>query len=274
VTARRAQLAPRVSKFVRQISVPEDGGEGGLARWQAPVCPLVSGLPRQDGEFILERLSEIARMAGAPLADEHCRPNLYILVTGQPEQLLKGMEKRNRPFTFGYDFSSRAETPANVVDEFIRTPRTVRVWYNSDRETPDYTTPTRAFPYNLAEMNNGGGLPEPTSSEWERSSRVTSTSVWTFSRVFVVVDQRRLHGVTRGQLADYVGMVGLVKVNPDAHLGDAQTILKLFAEAPRAAPAGMTDWDRAFLKSLYATEQSSKVQRALIAKGMVREIVH
>src|SRR5277367_5541375 len=72
-----------------------------MARWlRSPVCPLVSGLPRQEGEFILERVLEIARASGVPLAGEHCRANLYILLTGQPRELLKGMDKRNRAFTF------------------------------------------------------------------------------------------------------------------------------------------------------------------------------
>jgi hypothetical protein len=49
--------------------------------------------------------------------------------------------------------------------------------------------------------------------------------------------------------------------------------LKLFDDAPQVAPAGLTDWDQAFLKSLYATEQMSKLQRSQIAHEMVREIV-
>lgn len=140
VTAKRAKLAPRVRTFVKQIALLENGGnDAGLARWGAPpVCPLVSGLTREEGESILERVSDIARRAGVPLAGEHCSPNLYILLTSQPEDLLRGMEKRNRAFTFGYDESSHphSETPENVVDEFINTPRAVRVWYNSAEKDP------------------------------------------------------------------------------------------------------------------------------------------
>jgi len=96
----------------------------------------------------------------------------------------------------------------------------------------------------------------------------------TFYRVFVIVDQTRLHGVTFGQLADYVAMVGLAKLKPGARLGDAPTILKLFNGAPRAAPPGMTDWDQAFLKSLYGTNQLAIGQSGQIARAMVRDIVH
>ena len=55
VTAHRAELAARVSKFVNEIADRENGE--GLPRWKAPVCPLVSGLPRPGGEFMLGRIT-------------------------------------------------------------------------------------------------------------------------------------------------------------------------------------------------------------------------
>jgi hypothetical protein len=291
VTAKRAKLAPKVRKFVDQISVPENGGNAGLARWGVPpVCPLVSGLPRQDGEFILERLSEIARAAAVPLAGEHCRPNLYILATLQPEDLLRGMEQRNRGFTFGYDtsFYPPTETPAGVVDEFIKTPRVVRVWYNSNGKD-DWGNPLHYCGGGTKKMacdlnpRLPGCIPPPPYDPTQAvlcspgapgGTRLAFDTVWTFSRVFVIVDTKRLQGVKLGQLADYVAMVGFAKLKPDARLGDAPTILKLFEGAPQAAPPGMTDWDQSFLKSLYATEQKSKLQRGEIARAMVREIAH
>jgi len=282
VTARRAKLEPKVLAFVDAVSTVQQGsgashwaGEG-LARWDSPVCPSVTGLPRRAGEYVLERASDIARAAGVPLARDHCRPNLFIFVSNNPQQLLKAMAGRDRGVTFG-----RASPLA--IDDFIATPQPVKVWYNSDPVTPDNTAVARGFP-NFSVVTNGagtgagawavvpGGAP-PMTSDWERSSHLTSTFVWMFSYVYVVVDQTQLHAVTLGQLADYVGMVGLAQLKPNARFGDAPTILKLFAGAPQASPAGMTDWDRAYLKSLYATEQSSKVQRDLIAQGMLREIV-
>jgi hypothetical protein len=272
VTARRIELEKRVSKFVNQIAAAENGDEG-LARWQRPVCPLVSGLPRQDGEFILERLSQIAHAAGIPLGDEHCRPNLYILVTPQPEDLLKGMEKRNRAYTFGYDtsFYPPVETPAGVVDEFIKTPRAVRVWYHS------YEKDLWGNP--LAYCRESDLLPGGDANKYYQcghgitgGSHLVFSSIWTISKAFVIVDQKRLRDVKLGQLADYVAMSGFAKIKPDARLGDAPTILMLFNGAPEAAPTGMTDWDQTFLKSLYATEQKSKLQRSQIARSMVREI--
>jgi hypothetical protein len=98
--------------------------------------------------------------------------------------------------------------------------------------------------------------------------------IWSFTRLLVVVDQTRLQGVSRGQFADYVAMVAFADIKPGANLGDAPTILKLFDGSPRSAAVGMSEWDAAFLKSLYSTEQTSKEQRSQIAHTIVREIIH
>ncbi len=209
-----------------------------MARWlQSPVCPLVSGLPRQEGDFILERVSEIARASGVPLAGEHCRANLYILVTSQPRELLKGMDQRNRAFTF-----SNA-TPFEV-DEFIATPRPVRVWYDTQV------------------VDNWGQIPIDAHAGVEDvpvvptlTSRLAPAVRYRISRVFVIIDATQLRGAARGQLADYIAMVGLVKLRSGAHADPASSILRLFDRGPAATPAGMTDADRTLLKSLYVNNR-------------------
>jgi hypothetical protein len=253
VTARRIELEKRVSQFVNQLATVENSD--GLPRWLNPVCPLVSGLPRQDGEFVLGRVSEIAHVVGAPLAGEKCHPNLYILVSLKPRDLLKAMEKRNREFTFGF----YSPPPPSVTNRFIETPRAVRVWYNTQARNLVGGTLIR-FPGDAPPKVEGTG------------SLISNGATWSLERVFVIVDQRRLHGVTRGQLADYISMVGLADLNPDAKLGDAPTILNLFDDAPEKAAAGMSDWDQAFLKSLYTTEQKSKLQRSQMTRQTVREV--
>ncbi len=80
--------------------------------------------------------------------------------------------------------------------------------------------------------------------------------------------------LTVGQVADYVALAALADVDLDARTGDAPSILRLFdAPAPgAAAPEGLTDWDRAFLKALYHTPQNSRLQRGEIAGHMLRDI--
>src|SRR5580698_10196399 len=83
----RARVAQQVNQFVADIAVKRS--DQSLANWQreTPICPLVAGLPKADGEYMLTRLTEIATLAGAPLAPQHCKPNLYIIVTSKPDDL-------------------------------------------------------------------------------------------------------------------------------------------------------------------------------------------
>jgi hypothetical protein len=247
--AQRAQLAARIAAYVNEVTAVAADDDGlGLAEWREPVCPLVSGLSEDRGEFILARISEIAHAANVPLAGEHCTPNLYVYVTPRPRELLQGMEKRAFAFTFGVDAFP------TVVDRFIETPRAVRAWYIINREN-----------------GSGAGTAQPF---------MLGSILYAFERIIVVVDQRRLRAVSLGQIADYIGLVGLAQLRQGTHLDGAPTILSLFNVTQQAAPASMSDWDRAFLKSLYGTdvptfyplELRSKVQLSQITRRMVREI--
>lgn len=259
VRARRAQLERRVSKFVNDIVAVENGE--GLARWQSRVCPLVVGLPRQEGEFILERISEIARAARVPLAGERCHPNLFVVVTTDPTSSLENMSNRNRILIFH-------NANPGVINAFIKTPRAVRVWYNTAMSTASGESTGSGSPFVTPDK------PPVLMQTPMQASHITTNVVYALSGVFIIADQMRLHGLTRGQFADYVSMVGLSELKPGAHLGDAPSILKLFDGAPEAAPPGMTDWDQAFLKFLYATDPQLKVQKRLIAHDMAREMLH
>src|SRR5271156_2639426 len=67
----------RVHEFVSHVPVLSHYES--LARWNTPICPLVAGLPRDDGEFVLMRLSEIAASVGAHLAPRQCHANFVVL---------------------------------------------------------------------------------------------------------------------------------------------------------------------------------------------------
>jgi hypothetical protein len=246
VTAMRAELAPKVSRFLMEIAALEPAlfnaglpevpatERGLLPGWNDSVCPQVTGLPQPEGVFILGRITQVARAADVTMGGAQCSPNLFIFVTTQPKELLQGMQEQQFAEMYG-----RSALPT-VLDQFIATPRTVRVWYNI----------------------GVGGAPTPFK--------------YAFTRVLVVVDQTRLTGVSRGQLAAYIAVVGLAEIRADAQVGDAPTILKLFDGAPQAAPPGLSDWDRAFLKSLYSTAtwpERWRLRSDDLVSSMVSEIV-
>jgi hypothetical protein len=276
VTGTRAQLRPEISAFVNNVTDfdPADPILG-LARWQVPFCPSVTGLARNLGEFILERVLEVARNAGVRLAGDNCRPNLYVLVNTQPQALLRAMERRNRGFTFG-------DASPPLINAFIEDPRPVKVWYFTAERTPEGQP---LIGVSIPELNRAaleqagvqvvtpGGVDRSFGTNtWSQSSHIRLNAVGAIYRVFVVVDQTRLSGANIGQIADYVAMVGLSQIKPGAALRDAPTILTLFSGGPQAARAGLSEWDREFLKSLYATDQKTVMQRSHIALEMTRAI--
>ncbi len=268
VAAKRLNLAPKVRKFVNQIAARENGYEG-LARWQSRLCPLVLGFPPAQAEWIRKRIVTVALEAKVPFrSDPHCRPNnLFIFANDNPKGLLQEWDDRNsaRAGVFG-------DATSFVIKEFIAAPRAVRVWYNAGMQTASGLGLSGSVNYGSM-YGSTGGTPWIQQTPLD-ASHIRSNVIYTFSSVFVIADATRLRGVTLGQFADYIAMVALADIEPGAHPGDAPTILKLFDGPPQSAPAGMTDWDLAFLKSLYATDQSSKLQRRLIQRAMMRQIVH
>jgi hypothetical protein len=263
VTAHRASLARQVSKFVNQVLAFENAA--GIPLWKVPVCPMEFGFSPEEGGFITRRLSRIARAAKVPLADEYCDPpNLFLVVTDDPRALLQGWNDRSptRMEVFGGASEDLfAGAPQSVINEFIETPRAVKVWYFTRKEEASgLSISTGISPYDPPQIRADG------------TRIVSSNMLYEFFRVFVIADRTRLQGLTIDQVADYLSMVGLAKLKPGASLGDAPTILKLFDGAPGNAPAGMSEWDRAFLKSLYSSDPNTR--RGQIARAIVREIDH
>ncbi len=263
VLGERLKLAPRVQSFVYGITQLKNNE--GLPRWNSPVCPLVTGLPREQGEFILERISEIARAAHVPLGDEDCKPNLFIFLTTHPRELVQEMDRRKHWVTFG------DAMPLDVT-EFIDDSRPVKVWYNSSWLQPG-TPLLPGLPPGFQIQGGGGFGSFATIASPMKGSHIFNAVAYSFSLVYVIADQTQLGGVSLRQFADYAAMVGLSEIRATPHLHDRQSILTLFGHDRAAAPAGLDEWDSLFLKYLYVTDGALKAQRAAIGWNMTRDLV-
>lgn len=258
-------LRVKVDHFVTSVIARPMSSES-LMRWNKPVCPLVAGMPREMGEFVLARISQAARAAGAPLAGTHCQPNLFVLVTAHPNAVLKRWLAR----------APHVNTPHGLalVKEFTHSSQPVRVWYDSE---PGCNGPVH-HSISPAELNSlivGG----PARSGTELGTvhcgdgvdtQITYTDLRAISYALIVVAAKDIDHVTIGQIADYVGLVGLAEIRPDSEGAGAPTILRLFHEPD--PPQGLTPWDRALLYSLYHTDQSDRLQLTDMELSMVQRI--
>jgi hypothetical protein len=89
--------------------------------------------------------------------------------------------------------------------------------------------------------------------------------------VIIVVDSTKLNGTTWQQLADYLSVVSLAQVDPDASPAAYDSILNLFSNP--AAYSGLTDWDRSYVRALYEFDQERRVeaQEGDLVSRMARE---
>jgi hypothetical protein len=268
------ELRAKVDHFVAAVVTPPPSHES-LLRWNTPVCPLVVGLPRKWGELVLAHISQAARDAHARLAGRHCQPNLFIVVSAQPDEVLKQW-MAHRP---------QVDTKDGIapLEHFLHSKRPVRVWYN-----PQPGCAGGSFRPGSAGLMSGIGLPSPGLSKHVAAgppggmgptycdnsidTHLMYGEVRSIGYAIVVADMNELHRkhVTLGQLADYVSLVGLADVRLDADGAGAPTILRLFDDAN--PPEALTPWDRALLYSLYNTTQSGKLQLTDMEVSMVRRI--
>ena len=252
VEARRRQerISKEVNEFVSAI-VASPMHES-LGRWAVPVCPFTAGLVTSAGEFVRKRVAEVAAASGVPVGAPDCAPNFVVVVTPDPEKFLKDWwEADHRLFN--------RERGVGGIMRFIEADIPVRVWHNVCSAPPGLT---RNFRLNITWDCNTGTL----------GSRLTYPAVRAIYLAIVMVDLTRIEGLTFGQVADHVAMVGLAQVRTSPDIAATPSILSLFAEGGADKPTGLTDWDQSFLKAVYETREGNVTEVSQIKMRMGRDL--
>lgn len=259
----REKLKHEVDAFVSSAIVKSYNES--LMRWDHPVCPLVAGLQLEPAEFVLRRLSDIARSAHVPLGKENCKANFFVIVAQNPTAFLK-LAWRRKPRLFD---TTHGIAP---VKRFIESSRPIRVWYNASDIDVDGGV---AFTSALAESAGiGMGMVDypihvaPSGL----GSRLTRPVVRNIDSAIIVVDPKQVQALNFGQLVDYVALIGLAQINLDKDLGQAPSILKVFNASEASPPLEMTPWDRALLHALYTTPQRNVVQLSEMQTAVLRDL--
>ena len=223
-----------------------------LARWNVPVCVATAGLTAAEADFVAKRIGQTAADANLPVGGPACGPNFAVIVTAEPEKLLKAWwAEEHRLFN--------RDRGAGGVNRFIQTDQPVRVWHNACNAPSGI--PAHAF-----------STSEHCGSGSETGSRLSWSAVRAIYTAIVVVDFDQIEGLTFGQVADYIAMVGLAKIQPNPELGDVSTILGLFGTNGADRKKGLTVWDQSFLNAVYATTDGSTTEISLIKVRMSEEL--
>ena len=251
-----------IDKFVEQLAPPVSDTQ--LAKFLAPVCPGVVGLPDGQNQLVTDRIREVATTIGAPVAGTACSPNVIVMVVPNKRAAIENLRKK-RPELFG-------DVPADAIYRLVNLPGPAAGW-QAIGVTGEDGMPLR---WRRLSPSDTSGTLVKTVTTTAMIGRLQQATVPQFLASILVVEDRALDGVTTTQFADYAAMRTLAPISwRDGEL-PSHSILNLLKPGlkPADAPLSVTWWDVAMLKSLYASSNSvpADIQRSAIASLMQREI--
>jgi len=256
VTARPLPEREAIEAFVTTIA--GETGNKKLGRWDRKICPGVIGLRGDYARLLVDRIAETAVEIGLEVGEPGCKANMIVLATAESDRLAKDIVK-DYPDAFAkYDSGIRQSRRA--LDAFTVSTAPVRWWHVIARTTADGQKYQRGDDVKVRDV-----------------SRIRVGTRDDFDRVIVVMDVTRIGKLRFGSLADYITMVGLAQIDPEADVAGVSSVLNLFADrAAGVEPVErMTDWDKAYLKGLYAARRDVRrgdFQEQDIARSMADEL--
>jgi hypothetical protein len=249
----REQVREQAVDYVRQVGVAR--GQLPAARWIDPVCPRVRGIAEPYAEMVEARMRAIAREAGIRTAGNRCDPNISVSFVGDAEALMNVIERRSSPLF--------REVPPEAREALINGDAPIRWWYLTDERTRDglrratFTIQTEGPPLVVEGSNH------------YNSSIISTQMNRAILGAGVVIDLDRVEGRMLETVAAYAAFVAFAEVRA----GDPKppgSILGMFGPEPEAR--GLTDWDMAFLRSLYRLQLDRPARRH---RGtLVRDLVN
>jgi hypothetical protein len=224
-------------EYVTQIT---DTSHGQVARFQAPVCPVVVGLSDEANARISARIRDTARSLGAEVAPQDCDANLVVLVTDDAGASLAELRRTQSDSFYGL---SPSEIDALAAD----------------------SSPVRSWAVVSVRNEDGDRVHENDDKNQAGAMRVKSASILrSATRLdidgsFILIDRAAVSGKTVTQIADYAAMRGLARIRAP-RISSPASILTLFSGSS-AAP-GLTWSDKAYLQALYKFSGRESVAEA------------
>jgi hypothetical protein len=288
-----------VRTYVQALTTPTRT-RSPMPRWYQPLCLGVVGMQATQAQVLNDRIGELAQAVRLEVEAPGCRPNVLIHFTRDAAGLARTIA--DQPNLVSVSNSTGNSSGDEALQDFLQTQHAVR-WWHVSRTATDGVAFGRSSQANgeqertrvqeWAGAGAGGSgefaISEAQQQEFDRQEQAaeqasSGTRVREVSRirggvmemmdyVIIVIDANQTSHTTVGALADYVAMVTLAQINPQAETIAAPTILNLFNDAVSAKPTALTSWDLAYLRGLYAssdTPRNTRQQEGQIVRRMVQ----
>ncbi len=244
-------LTEATQEFVDQVAAPPRGR--GLALWRGRLCVGAVGFPRDAGQYLVDRVSTVAEDLGVRIGEPGCTPNVLIASAEDGQAMAAELvERQRRDFDTNVSGANRSD---RALDDFINSTRPVRWWHTSLPVDSKTGAPAVRIPGQCSGSCSSTTDYAPNINV-SSPSRLTSQIRDDLQKVVIVLDIDALNEASFSQIADYITMVALAQVDPDADTGGFNTILNIF-QPGIATDDYLTDWDMAYLRGLYSADQSS-----------------
>lgn len=254
-----------IRDFIGEVVATPPGR--GFARWHRRVCIGVHNVEASAAQYVVDRVSRLALEVGLEPGEPGCEPQVNIVFAANARETAAAMVE-NQPRVFmrvaghaGMDLGRVA------LEEFVESERPVRWWHVS--------LPVDARTGNAAiELEKNCGLAHcPPTINVAGPSRLHNGTRDDLQYVIILVDATQLKGTTWQQLGDYLAVISLAQIDPNANPAAFDSILNLFTNP--AAYSGLTDWDRSYVRALYEFDQeriASLQQNEIVSRIVEREL--
>lgn len=231
-----------IQDFLTEVVALPPGA--GYARWRDRVCVGVHNLEVTASQYLVDRISRLARDVGLDFGEPGCQPDVIIIFTVDADDVATALVEEQH-------FLFRPGGPAccmqlglDALDEFKVSDQPVRWWHVS--MPVDARMGQRAI---VMPQDGNGSYPVISVAG---PSRIHSGVVDKLWRVVIVVDANQLTGTTWQEIGDYLAVVSLAQINPQTDPSEYDSILNLFSNP--GAYSGLTDWDRTYIRALYGID--------------------
>ena len=269
-----AEARERAVEFVQRAGVAK--GQKQVARWVVPICIKVIGVEDGQADRIEQSMLKIAAAANIDIAGPKCEPNITVSFTTDPGQIVRQVKARKPHQLRELSFADR--------ERVLTGNDPVRWWYATQMLDRDGVKSNNISPgwIGAGEGSSvpGGAVTDPVSvggvgdmgstQQYNSGSNVRTPTVRSLYGATVIVDATKAGQTTVDAIADYAAMVAFAEMDatdpppPDSILGLFQ---------PNSIETSLTDWDLAFLKSLYRMplDRRSRIQRGHLVEALLDE---
>ncbi|MDP9423539.1 MAG: hypothetical protein M3Q19_12050 [Pseudomonadota bacterium] len=265
------QARQRAVDFVKRTGVAN--GQKQVARWVVPICIKVIGVQDAQAARVAQIMRGIAREANIRIAGDKCEPNLTVSFTADAGAVVRQINSRKPHQLSELSFAEK--------ERLLTGDAPVRWWYATQMLDRDGVKANNIS----APWLSGGGIQAEgqgaspvtlpmndgvtATQQYNSGSHVRTPTVRSLYGATVVVDAPKAGGTPIDAIAAYAAMVAFAEMDADAPPPDS--ILGLFQAD--SAETSLTDWDLAFLKSLYRMplDRRSRIQRGHLVEALLDE---